>query len=421
MEFDLNFSKIGVNIDSNGKSLDKNSPLIATPIHIANDMIKLFPENQFDNNHIFMDLYCKTGNLLKAVKQKIGSSDRLIAICDNKQSQMLVCRVLYGKLYEEIDCSTEINTITRRGQVYYISNYKDIVKNNLEKYIVDIFRTIKEQYMLEFKSEDNFKFNNIIMNPPYNPSDLYIDFVTLAHKIASEYVVAITPAKWQAKGGDKNEQFRKNIVPYISKVIYYLDSHDVFDIGETGGITYYIINTVEQKYKEITNICSKLDIFNSTQTRELKQCLNNYGYTFINKINYKPLEISELPQDKRFRYRVSKLYSDRNINKANNVLNPANIEDSQEPSTLSDNYLIRYSSDNETEVKYFVSYVNTKFVRFCILIGLCASFIVSNEAWRFVPDPGKFDHIFTDAELYQKYDLTPDEISIIESVIKERK
>ena len=43
------------------------------------------------------------------------------------------------------------------------------------------------------------------------------------------------------------------------------------------------------------------------------------------------------------------------------------------------------------------------------------------ETFRFVPDPGDFDHIFTDAELYQKYGLTQNEINIIESVIKERK
>ena len=45
----------------------------------------------------------------------------------------------------------------------------------------------------------------------------------------------------------------------------------------------------------------------------------------------------------------------------------------------------------------------------------------SNNAWRFVLAPEKFDHIFTDEELYTKYKLTPAEINIIESVIKERK
>lgn len=42
-------------------------------------------------------------------------------------------------------------------------------------------------------------------------------------------------------------------------------------------------------------------------------------------------------------------------------------------------------------------------------------------SWQFIPDPGEFDHIFTDDELYQRYNLTQDEINIIESIIKERK
>ena len=57
---------------------------------------------------------------------------------------------------------------------------------------------------------------------------------------------------------------------------------------------------------------------------------------------------------------------------------------------------------------------------FLIYLGICGA-TLNAEFWRFVPDPGAFDHIFTDQELYQKYGLTPDEIAIIESVIKERK
>ena len=51
----------------------------------------------------------------------------------------------------------------------------------------------------------------------------------------------------------------------------------------------------------------------------------------------------------------------------------------------------------------------------------CRNSVDNNESWSFVPDPGAFDHIFTDDELYKTYGLTPDEIKVIESVIKERK
>lgn len=80
-----------------------------------------------------------------------------------------------------------------------------------------------------------------------------------------------------------------------------------------------------------------------------------------------------------------------------------------------------YASNSERECKSFISYIKTKLVRFLMLPSISSGSINNLEAWRFVPDPGKFDHIFADQELYQRYGLTPDEIAIIESVIKERK
>ena len=43
--------------------------------------------------------------------------------------------------------------------------------------------------------------------------------------------------------------------------------------------------------------------------------------------------------------------------------------------------------------------------------------------WRFVPAPpsGKFDHIYTDEELYKAFNLPQKYIDVIETVIKERK
>ena len=79
------------------------------------------------------------------------------------------------------------------------------------------------------------------------------------------------------------------------------------------------------------------------------------------------------------------------------------------------------SFNTENEAKSYISYLNTRLVRFLVFIACCGQHLNNDYTWRFVPDPGTFDHIFTDQELYQKYGLTPDEIAIIESVIKERK
>lgn len=49
--------------------------------------------------------------------------------------------------------------------------------------------------------------------------------------------------------------------------------------------------------------------------------------------------------------------------------------------------------------------------------------IQTNHCFRFVPAPpsGKFDHIYTDAELYKAFNLPQKYIDVIEAVIKERK
>ena len=75
--------------------------------------------------------------------------------------------------------------------------------------------------------------------------------------------------------------------------------------------------------------------------------------------------------------------------------------------------------DTEDECKSFKSYYESKLVSFLFYFGACGS-TLTKEFYRHIPDQVKYDHIFTDEELYKKYGLTDEEINIIESVIKER-
>lgn len=69
----------------------------------------------------------------------------------------------------------------------------------------------KRFYIEAIKENFNtMKFDMVIGTPPYI-NDLYLDFVTLGHKMSSKYTIMITSAKWQAKGGAKNEQFEKRL------------------------------------------------------------------------------------------------------------------------------------------------------------------------------------------------------------------
>lgn len=335
-------------------------------------------------------------------------TEQLFGLTDDFTCLMLSERMLYG--YAQYG----------KKNIKMIEDLQSIVKTTDKKLVAE--RLGKEL-------GGQMEFDLVIGNPPYN-NDLYLDFVTVAQHLSSKYTVMITPAKWQAKGGKKNEDFRKNVVPYMSKIVYYPDCCDIFTISEWDGISYYLIDKVNV-YKEhyIKNI--------SSIHSEYKNCDGNIvdinslyvGITrdIINKtLGIKKIKICSI-QNKSYKVLTNlmictsgkqsfSLYAKDGMCL---VTNPYIVTD--DTKELSSNYKIMFSSDNKDECNSFVSYCNTKFVRFLLLSGIVGISITASETWRFVPDPITFDHIFTDEELYKKYNLTPEEINIIESVIKERK
>ena len=164
---DLNFETVGLNfVEKRGKFVVEN---IATPLHICRGMSNLFNYTNC-NQKIWMDIFCKTGSTLEALKEHNVNKENIVAICDNKQSQMLVCRKLYGKLLPEVEIeitvkSLEAYKITRRGQVYWISDWQDTVKNhyqdayNIIKFVIQ--KEMEKTMSLEWTSEDNFQINTI--------------------------------------------------------------------------------------------------------------------------------------------------------------------------------------------------------------------------------------------------------------------
>ena len=154
--------------------------------------------------------------------------------------------------------------------IILIYNYDNIVKQGLlatlKEKILDGFSIIKREVKNDsLGGQQDVKFDVVVGNPPYN-NDIYLKFVTLGHELSTQYTLMITPAKWQAKTDgkpassttlDKNVEFRKNIVPFMSKIVYYRDSTDIFDIKEWGGISYFLMSKINNPYKMVKCICSK--------------------------------------------------------------------------------------------------------------------------------------------------------------------
>ena len=401
-----------------------NNTSIVTPANIAKDMVALLPDEVFIPESKFLDICCKSGIFLTSIREKLMNSkamiesfpddkeryqyitnNQLYGIAPNGQCQMYSVRAVYGTL--KVD-----NPHILCFGVF--DQYKTACLNNNHKMLID-----------EMKKEfGQMRFDVVIGNPPYN-KDIYLDFVTLGHTLASKYDCWITPAKWQAKGGAKNEDFRKNIVPYMSKIVYYPYTKDVFAVTVGGGITYYIINTKRnldaQQLLELKSIDPKVIFKNEIiyVNRYRKTYFNNIYENIVSKVidRRKQLTIGDY-EEAPYYVEVSHLSADKDKSNCMGGLVTTPFYKSKSISNIQNIHTI--FSGTEEQCNSFISFVNTKTVRFLIMLSLYVP-IINNICWRFVPAPKAFDHIFTDQELYEEYKLTPEEINIIESVIKERK
>jgi site-specific DNA-methyltransferase (adenine-specific) len=92
------------------------------------------------------------------------------------------------------------------------------------------------------------------------------------------------------------------------------------------------------------------------------------------------------------------------------------IEIMPQNSVCSETYLVVFASDNDEEVQNVKNYLSTKFVRF-LLSCVASTQNLTKESFMFVPVQD-FSKSFSDQELFRKYDLSQEEISFIENMIK---
>ena len=287
------------------------------------------------------------------------------------------------------------------------------------------------------------KFDVVIGNPPYNRG-MDLDFVDLGFKLSEQYTVMITPAKWQTAEADQSVaskmtygEFRKQLVPHMSHVVFYPECSDVFGIAQSDGITYYLIDKDTYNNCLVENKCKLQPLLNSSSTRDItkEQSLLNIGQEIVDCLRNYPKWTWPKLTDGRFEVWVNiqllvrgsgggipcLLMKDGNTQ----VVQRPHILDTQagESNTSTASACV-YRSDNIDECKSLESWINCKFTRFFVFINLSKlTGILTNHYWRFVPAPpsGKFDHIYTDKELYQAFNLPQKYIDVIEAVIKERK
>ena len=298
-----------------------------------------------------------------------------------------------------------------------------LVKDKGKKKLSDIAEGVTE----------DMKFDVVIGNPPYNKG-MDLDFVNLGFDLCTQYCVMITPAKWQTTADDyfgcasktiDYKGFRKKLVPHMSKVVFYPDCKDIFDIGQRDGITYYLLNKNKTFNKcEVVNKSILQRYFNGVETRQItdRQSLLNIGNEICNhtvkesvynqfKFNvgnrkYQVWTNNQCPVGGGVGGGAGKGgYAFASDGTAQYISISRILDTSKGEKSSSGASECTFSSDNRAECESFVSWLNTKFTRFFVAINISKlTGILTDDCFRFVPAPpptvsgNPWDHIYTDEE-----------------------
>lgn len=326
---------------------------------------------------------------------------------------------------------------------------------------------------------ENMKFDVIIGNPPYQLSDggdeaddvrsrggampLYHHFVEQAKKLNPDYLVMIIPSRWFA-GGRGLDEFRQTMLAdkHIRYLVDYPVSSECFPGVEIkGGICYFLRTTSSKGECNITTIRNGTK---SEMTRPLieQNCdvfiRYNEAISIYRKVNTKQEKLfseyvsAQKPfgfrtfvkgKDKPFENSV-KLYANKAIGYVDRAEITQNLEwvdkhkimvtmaygagedfphqiinkpfYAEPNSCCTETYLVVGTYNSKNEAKNVLSYMQTRFFRFMVLLRKNTQH-AAKGVYQFVPQQD-FSKPWTDAELYAKYGLIADEIAFIEKMVR---
>lgn len=412
-----------------------------TPVEVAAKMVQSLDEwtsgEIFANpDYKFLDINSKSGVFLVLIYNKLMRGLKDVIEDAAKRSEHILANMLYG-----ISPCIDAALISRmsiycnflnKGNIYQIDGLTSLKGKELEDKVKGALK--------------DMKFDVVIGNPPYNRG-MDIDFVNLGYELSTKFTCMITPAKWQTAEADQKiaskmsyGEFRKKLVPHMSHVVFYPCCKDVFDIYQTDGITYFLLDKQRCIEKaEVINKCNDIAYFNSSEHRCIynSKSLLNIGNRIIESLgSYDSFSFNNISASHRYRVVMNSKVSGFDwyvTDKPRYVLSVSRVLDTTKGDTYEGEAKTVFSSNSLDECKSFISWIYTRFTRFFLVPNISKlNNIQTDHCFRFVPAPavldkngnrvpGKFDHIYTDEELYKTFNLPQEYIDVIEAVIKERK
>lgn len=323
----------------------------------------------------------------------------------------------------------------------------------------------------------NMKFDVIVGNPPYQLDDggaqasavpIYNKFVLQAKAINPKFLCMITPSRWFA-GGRGLDSYREEMLhdTRLRIIVDYFNSTECFPgIDLSGGVCYFLWQRNNPGNCLITSIINGQETslerpllekgsnsfirFNQAISIVRKVWKTSAG-TFTNIVSsQKPFGLRTYVQGTQKNGNKNiLLYSNKNadmggegyisesevpvhkewINKYKVYISRAYGERGNFPylvigkpfigkpfSCCTETYLLIGPFEKEIHAKNVISYMQTCFFRFLVLLTKNTQDAPA-RVYQFVPLQD-FSHPWTDEMLYKKYGLTEEEIAFIESMIR---
>ena len=320
----------------------------------------------------------------------------------------------------------------------------------------------------------NMNFDVIIGNPPYQMGDgggngssatpIYQQFIQQAMKMNPQYLCMIVPSRWFA-GGRGLDDFRDEMLndKRLKEIHDHPNASDLFPGVEVkGGINYFLwqndydgeclVKTYEKgecvsemkrplkedntevfvRYNEAIPILRKVQAFQEKSFSEFVSSQKPFGLrTFVRGKKESFSDSVILYQSKGIGY-INKDEISNNNNWVNlhkifisyvygagegfphQILNKPIY--GKPNSACTETYLVIGPFANKERCDNIISYINTRFFRFLVLL-IKNTQSAPKRVYQFVPQQ-KFDNPCTDEELYEKYGLTEEEIAYIEKMVR---